>query len=267
MHPAHTLSDDLAEELSRIDRHAPLRNADVSWDGFDVEGYLEDNYSSLHDVDRTILRELSPYYAGIPAGSVERSLDVGTGPNLYPLMLASAASRRLEALDHSAANVAYLRRTVRSGAGPAWDPFWALCRSLNPALGTDLAAVLRRVSVRQASAFDLPVRSYGLASMFFVAESVTGDYDEFRQMCQRFAATVVPGGHLVAAFMAGMPGYCLSGQTLPAFPLDEYTLEVSMRPVTTDLRVWRLPADPTIPYQHDGVLLLTARRRGDRIGD
>jgi hypothetical protein len=262
--PAQT---DLVVDVPRIVAAPPRRNGDVAWDGFDVDGYLEDNYTCLHDMDRRILTELSPYYAGIPAGSVGRSLDLGTGPNLYPLMLAAAASRNLEALDHSAANVAYLRRTVRRGADPLWQPFWALCRSLNPALGQDLGAVLRTVRVHHASGFDLADRRYEMASMFFVAESVTGDSEEFAQMCRRFAATVVPGGHLVAAFMAGMPAYSLAGQTLPAFPLDEQTLEATMRPVTTGLRVWRLPADPTLPYDHDGVLLLTARRRGDRAGD
>lgn len=248
-------------------RPVPLRNGDVAWDGFDTGGYLADNYTSVHVVDRAIIAELSPYYAAIAPGSVGRSLDVGTGPNLYPLMLASAASRRLEALEYSAANVAYLRRTVRDGASADWAPFWSLCRSLNPALGRDLDSTIGRVSVRQGSAFALPERRYELASMFFVAESVTGDYHEFREMCHRLVRCVVPGGHLVAAFMAGMPSYHLSGQTLPSFPLDEGTLEMTLRPVTSALRVWRLPADPTIPYQHDGVLLMTASRRGDRVDD
>ena len=32
-----------------------------------------------------------------------------------------------------------------------------------------------------------------------------------------------------------------------------------MQPVTEHLRIWQLPADPGLPYHHDGVLLLTAQ--------
>lgn len=234
-------------------------NHDVAWDDFDTSEYVADNYATLHDFDRRIVTELSPYYRALPPGSLATSLDVGTGPNLYPLMLVAAASRRLQALDHSAANVTYLQQASREGAGQGWASFWQLCRQLNPALPADLDEVLRGVAVRQGNAFDLPAARYDLVSMFFVAESVTGDPEEFRQLCRRFAGAAVPGGHLVAAFMAGMPQYELGGEVLPSLPLTEDTLEAVMRPVTRDLYVQRLPPDATLPYQHDGVLLLTAR--------
>lgn len=238
-----------------------LHNSDVVWDRFDTAGYLADNYAVLHDFDRRIITALSPYYRALAAGSLASSLDIGTGPNLYPLMLAGAASRRLVALDHSASNVAYLERVSREGADPGWEPFWQLCRQLNDAQPDDLDDVLQRLTVRQGNALDLPPLNHDLVSMFFLAESVTGERDEFEELCRRFAQAAAPGGHLVAAFMAGMPHYHLGGETLPAFPLDERTLTAVMRPLTQDLHVRRLPADPTLPYEHDGVLLLTAGRR------
>ena len=96
--------------------------------------------------------------------------------------------------------------------------------------------------------------------MFFVAESVTGDRDEFEELCARFAGAAAQGAHLVAAFMAGMPQYELGGHTLPAFPLDQRILTAVMQPLARDLNVW-LPRDPHLPYEHDGVLLLTGRAR------
>lgn len=179
-------------------------------------------------------------------------------------MLAAAASRQLEALEHSAKNVAYLRQLSSRGADPQWTPFWLLCRQLNPALPTDLDDVLRLLTIQHGTAFDLPVSQYDLVSMFFVAESVTGDGDEFDELCRRFARAATPDGHLVAAFMAGMPSYELGGLTLPAYPVDEAALKLALQPWTRDLQVWRLPADPTLPYEHDGVLLLTARAPGAR---
>ena len=243
-----------------LDGAAPPRpNGDVAWDDFDTAGYVADNYATLHDLDVRIITDLSPYYRSLPPGSLRSSLDIGTGPNLYPLMLLAAASRRLESLERSAANVAYLRRMCREGPDPSWTPFWQLCRQLDPALPADLDEVLSGLTIRQGDALEAPLGQHDLVSMFFVAESVTGDREEFEQLSRRFAAAAAPGGHLVAAFMAGMPQYELGGVTLPSFCLDRQTLETVMRPVTRQLRIWQLPADRTLPYEHDGVLLLTAR--------
>ena len=244
----------------RPDRPPFLHNGDISWDRFDTDGYLADNYATMHAFDEGIIRALAPYYRSLAPRSLTRSLDVGTGPNLYPLMLAAAASRRLEALDHSAANVAHLCSVVQGGAAPSWQPFWALCRELVPDLPTDLDQVLRGVQVRQGAVQELPPASYDLVSMFFVAESVTGDREEFATLCAGFAAAAAPGGHLVAAFMAGMPSYRLGGRTWPSVPVDEADVARVLGPLIRDLRVWRLPPDPTLPYEHDGVLLATARQ-------
>ena len=238
---------------------SPSANGDVAWDDFDTASYLADNYATLHDFDRRIIATLSPYYRALGPGSLASSLDVGTGPNLYPLMLVAAASRRLEALERSARNVTYLQRARREGADPCWTPFWELCRRLDPALPADLDEVLRGLTIHHGDAADVPPGQHDLVSMFFMAESVTGGRDEFEWLAHRFARAAAPGGHLVAAFMAGMSQYELGGATLPSFPLDRHTLEAVMRPVTRELRIWKLPADPTLPYEHDGVLLLTAR--------
>lgn len=237
----------------------PVRNADVRWDEFDTPGYVADNYESLHDLDRQIITELSPYYAALPPGGLATTLDVGTGPNIYPLMLAAAASRRPGCVEPSAANRAYLNRLCERGPDACWLEFWRLCRELNPGLPDDLAQVLSGIAVRRGDAFTLPRARYDLVSMFFVAESVTGVREEFEEICRRFAAAAAPGGHLVAAFMAGMPSYELGGEVLPSHPIDEDALTGALRGLVEELDVRRLPPDPTLPYEHDGVLLLTAR--------
>ncbi|KAJ8136123.1 hypothetical protein OY671_010664, partial [Metschnikowia pulcherrima] len=172
-----------------------------------------------------------------PPGSLRSSSDIGTGPNVYPLMSVAAASRRLEASETSASNVAYLRRTCREGADPCWTPFWQLCRQLDPASPADLDGVSRGSTIHHGDASRVPSGQHDRVSMFFVAESVTGDRDEFEQRSRRFAAAAAPGGHSVAAYMAGMPQYESGGEISPSFPLDRHTSETVMRPVTRQSRI------------------------------
>ena len=106
-------------------------------------------------------------------------MEIGSGPNLYPLFLASGAARRIDAVDRSAAGLGYLRRQLTEGPDPIWEPFWQRCRALNPALPDTVEEALARVHVRHGDAFALAGSDYDLASMHFVAESVTEDPDEF----------------------------------------------------------------------------------------
>jgi hypothetical protein len=66
-----------------LDGAAPPRpNGDVAWDDFDTAGYVADNYATLHELDRRIIADLSPYYRALKPGSLRSSLDIGTGPNI-----------------------------------------------------------------------------------------------------------------------------------------------------------------------------------------
>ena len=100
------------------------------------------------------------------------------------------------------------------------------------------------------------------ASMHFVAESVTEDPDEFDEFCAAFVATVRPGGHLVAAFMENMGRYELGdGSRWPGIPVDGATVARVVGPLTEDLRISRIDADPGLPaYGYTGMVLMRARR-------
>jgi hypothetical protein len=191
-------------------------------------------------------------------------VEIGSGPNLYPLFLASGAARRIDAVDRSAAGLGYLRRQLAEGPDPIWEPFWQRCRALNPALPDTVEEALARVHVRHGDAFALAGSDYDLASMHFVAESVTEDPDEFEEFCAAFVATVRPGGHLVAAFMENMSRYELGdGSRWPGTPVDGAIVARVFGPLTEDLRVSRIDADPGLPeYGYTGMVLMRGRRRG-----
>ena len=240
----------------------PLRNADVDWDQWPVQDYLGEVYQELHPSDHDVIRHHAAFYRRIPPGDVRVSLELGAGPNLYPVMLAASVSPRIEVVEPSAASIAYLRRQLRDGADPSWLPFHERCRELLPALPVTLDEVLARVDIRRGTAADLVEGSYDLASMHFVAESVTEDPDEFARLCAAFARSVRPGGWLVATFMENMGRYQVGqGPQWPGYPVDRGIIETVFMPLVSELATTRTDFDTTGPdYGYTGMVMLTATR-------
>src|SRR5690349_6644876 len=126
---------------------AAVRNSDVDWARWPVDDYVAASYGWLHPADAAVIDHHAACYRRLAPGSVACSLELGAGPNLYPLMLAAAASRRIEAVEPSAANVRYLRRQLTQGPDAHWQPFYARCRAGNAALPVGLDEALSRVRV------------------------------------------------------------------------------------------------------------------------
>lgn len=239
------------------------RNADLDWNRWPVPTYLAENYRDLHASDDAVIVHHSAFYRAFPKGSLGRAVEIGAGPNLYPLFLASGAVRHIDAVDRSTAGLTYLRDQIARGPDPTWDKHWRRCRSLNPGLPLTAGRALGRVRAVHGDAFALAGSGYDLASMHFVAESITEDPDEFAEFCASFIATVKPGGHLIAAFMENMGRYQLGdGSQWPGVPVDAAALSRVFASSTEELRISRIDADPGLPeYGYTGMLLLQARRR------
>ncbi len=239
-----------------------IRNGDVDWTQWPVEDYVHENYGWLHPADAAVIDHHTACYRRLAPDSLSRSLELGAGPNLYPLMLATAASRRIEAVEPSAANVAYLRRQLAEGPDAHWLPFYARCRTGNPTLPDDPHQALSRVRVLRGSATALPPGRYDLASMNFVAESVTEDLAEFGELCHALVRAVRPGGQIIAAFMENMRRYAVgTDSSWPGVPVDQDVVRAVFAPWTAGLAISRIDVDPTLPnYGYTGMLLLTARR-------
>lgn len=247
------------------DGRGVLRNDDVDWDHWPVADYIAENYRELHPADAAVIDHHSVYLSRLAPETVDRSLELGAGPNLYPLMLVSACSRAIDAVEPSAASVAYLCRQLANGPDDHWLPFYDRSRALNPALPSDPRPGLARVRVRHERATSVVPDSYGLVSMHFVAEGVSDEYSEFAQVCRTFVGSARPGGHVIAAFMENLGAYTIAdGPRWPAFPVDAETVHDTFAPLTDDLRIERIDADPTLPdYGYTGMVLLTARRAED----
>jgi hypothetical protein len=238
-----------------------MRNGDVDWDLWPVTAYLNEIYRAVAPDDDAVLVHHSTFYRQLAPGSVARSLELGGGPNLYPLMLAAAVSRDIEVVEPSAASVAYLQTQLSDGPEDSWHLFYRRCRELQPQLPATLGEALDLVRVRHAAAADLTPGTYDLASMHFVAESATGDFDEFRSLCTAYARSVRPGGWLVAAFMENMGNYRIGdGPTWPGCPVDTAAVREVFEPLTSSLTIDRVDGAPTSEgYETTGMVLLTAR--------
>ncbi|MEU3067765.1 class I SAM-dependent methyltransferase [Streptomyces sp. NPDC006906] len=239
------------------------RNDDVDWDRWPVQDYLAENYRDLHPSDAAVIAHHSAVYRRIRKGGAARSVEFGAGPNLYPLLLASAASRRIDAVEASAAGVRYLLGQIARGPDASWEPFHSLCRELNPDVPPTPQESLSAVRVVHADVRSLEPGTYDIASMNFVAEGVTEDFTEFADFCGRFARSARPGGLLVAAFMENMPTYRIGpASRWPGCPVDSSVVTEVFAPLTDDLRVTRTGPDPSLPdYGDSGMVLLSAVRR------
>lgn len=242
---------------------ATWRNADAQWDDWPVEVYLTENYRQLHQSDAAVIEHHSAFYRSLAPASIGRSIEFGAGPNLYPLMLAAAASRRIDAVEYSLANATYLRRQLSDGADASWQAFYDRCRELNADLPARLAEALARVHVTHGDVRAVQPEGYDLASMNFVAESISEDRAEVASFCRAFIGSVRPGGYLVAAFMENMARYRLGdGSQWPGCATTSEDVSELFQPHTDELTVTRIDADPSLPaYGYTGMILLTARRR------
>ncbi|MEV7081142.1 class I SAM-dependent methyltransferase [Streptomyces sp. NPDC093516] len=234
-------------------------NDDVDWDRWPVADYLAENYREVHASDAAVMAHHAAFYRALPAGGIARAVEFGAGPNLYPLMLASAACRRIDAVEAGASNVAYLQDQICHRIDASWLPFHALCRRLDPRVPATPAGALAPVDIVHADARALPPGRYELGSMHFVAESVTEDFAEFADFCRAFVRAVAPGGYLVAAFMENMPTYRIGpASRWPGCPVGPATISEVFTPLTRDLHLTHIDPDPALPDHGDsGMVLLT----------
>jgi hypothetical protein len=217
--------------LSMTDVAEGVRNADAPWNRFSPEAYWQHNYSELLAEDQEIISLVSGFLtrAFMDCLPAERAVDVGSGTNLYPALLMLPWTEKILLTDFSAANVDWLRRNV-ADEGPVWNwgPFW---RKLEKAEGYKQVSEPRKqlreacageagfAGIEQKSVFRLPRARWNLGTMFFVAESITEDRNEFRAAIASFVGALTPGAPFATAFMAGSHGYPVAGTSFPALPI------------------------------------------------
>src|SRR5262245_24404119 len=218
-------------------------NASYDWSKFDVDSYLGHYYNEAHpDDDALCRRAAEALMRAAPLGAELEVIDVGTGPNLMPLLTALPRAGRLTAWEYADVNIAWLNEELR-GAEPRWQwqHYWRLVRE--SVAGGDrlpespLEALRGKVDVHQGSIFDLPQARWDAATMFFCAESITQRQDEFERACRCFAGAVRPGGTLVGAFLNRSDHYAVADYEFPGAQATRESVLAAFGEMITDATI------------------------------
>lgn len=243
-------------------------NEDFGWSNFDPQSYVDHYYADPHpDDDEVVRRTCAALMSGAAGRTDLEVLDVGTGPNLFPLLAALPVARTITAWEYAASNIAWLKQEVtRPELREPWLHFWEVARAAHAIASPDPAAPMAglraKLNAVQGSIFDLPVARWDAATMFFCAESITARQDEFETACARFAGAVRPGGMLAAAFLAGSRGYTVGNEDYPAVSVGPTELEAAFDRVAAEIRIERIgDREEEIRSGYSGMLFLTARAR------
>lgn len=226
-------------------------NRDYPWDEFSPEEYLKYNYADFREDDRQIVEIVSKFFieafaaAKLPHGA--RGIDVGTGANLYPALTMLPFCEEITLYEYSASNVAWLKAQHRQGWpswNGAWDKFWEdMCADGAYASIEDPKNELsRRAKIIQGDVLDLPVHErWDVGTMFFVAESITGKRNEFREAMDHFFAMLKPGSPFAMAFMEHSKGYHVGEQRFPATDIGENDVEDCLNDIADGVVIKHLP--------------------------
>src|SRR5260370_13795311 len=198
-----------------------IHNVDIAWDAFNPYDYYCRNYGFLLPEDRQIMRVAGNFLAEHFGNGhlARRAIDVGAGANLYPALLMLPWGQEITLADVAQSNVGWLSANVYEPPVPwPWQKFWDEISWL-PGY-RDLVEPEKILSTRsvveQRSVFELQQATWELGSMFFVADGMTEDADEFAAAVESFVRALRPGAPFVAAFMKNSQGYTGAGRDDPA---------------------------------------------------
>jgi hypothetical protein len=222
-----------------VEREPSLRNDAVEWSDFDADEYWKFNFSSVLPEDAEIIECASKFLIASceRTGRFKAAVDVGAGTNLYPGLLMLPWAERIVFTEYAADNIRWLRENLADTSGEwPWQPFWDLVA--HQPCYHDVEQPRRRLAaaheVGQVSIFDLPPRTYDLGSMFFVADGMTEDWEEFEAAVRAFLGSLAPGSPFLMAFMEGSTGYDVHGVRFPSVRVTLDSLEglLARLPVT-----------------------------------
>jgi hypothetical protein len=218
-----------------------LGNADFHWERFDPTAYMDHNYKILRADDQQILERVrdhfSTHFDSDHPGTQKSGLvgaDLGAGPNIYPALSMLPWAGEIRLIEHSPSNIDWLRGEVAS-YGRNWGPFWdVLCEQPAYAGVEEPRDKLKQVAtVVRGSLFEPHREEWDLATMFFVAESISFRRGEFAAAVDGFLDGLRLGAPFAAAFMERSTGYEVGVEHFPAVPVTRAEVKAALAARTT----------------------------------
>lgn len=237
-------------------------NSDFDWDQFNPQWYKGQNYDSLRTDDCQILEIVRDHFAKIEKRPGMRGIDVGPGSNLYPALAMLPFCESILLYEYSESNVEWLAEQVKR-YDPSWDQFWEVLCKERAYHEVDPNHRLPEVSkVVQGSIFDLPGdASWDLATMFFVAESLTSVEAEFFDAVRRFTDSVAPGGAFAIAFMRESLGYTVDGTRFPAVAINSSHVAQCFQNAPVDVAIREVELLEPFREGYGGMIVVTGTKR------
>ena len=233
--------------------------------GYDVESYLDLHYSKLLAPDEIIIVALAEFHAAVPLGG--HMVEIGAGPNLYPLLAAGPYRERIHVTDISPTALRYLRETITDGARQSiWRPFLDILEQ-SPIWASSREGLDQRLrancTFQECSVFDLPDNRYDVASSHFVVEALSDQRSRVEQACRKVISCLRPGGHFAVSVMLDSSGYTLDGVvTYRTVPLSAEDVVALFSEGSSNLDALLLDQPEHIIREgHSGMMLVTGQRK------
>jgi len=230
------------------------------WKNFNPETYIKHNYSNIHQEDKQIIRRLVKFYS--QHHLLKLGLDIGTGPNLYPLILMLPITKKIESIDFNRQNINYLKGQIMK-MNRNWKRFFNFIKKIYKQSGINLINSLKtKVIIKQGDIYQLAEEKYDLVSMFFCAESITNDYEKFSSVCNKLINSVKINGLIVAAFMENSSQFFVGKIRHKTYLVNIKCLKKIFSPRVKNLKIYKIHK-AKIPLRpgYTGILLLTAVRQ------
>ena len=237
-------------------------NDSCDWETFDATSYLNDNYLTSKPVDEVILSRLASFHRALGSGGT--CIEIGCGPNLYPVLAGLPHRDAIVLSDVSHSNLSYLESQIWSSLDPMWESWQRQLQRIDGAYGavTDVGKTLRKkCSLREMSVLDLPEAVFDCSSMHCVAESMTNDWAEFVEACKRSVRCLKPGGGFAVSLMLHSEGYSTGMAQFPAVPVSADAAVQCFASEASDLDYVVLDDERYhIREGHDGMIFISGTR-------
>lgn len=180
---------------------------------YDIQAYIDTYYSTPSPTDGQILVRLAEFHAALPSGGT--MIEVGAGPNLFPLLAAAPFRSAVLVTDISHRPLEYVRRQIDAPALDAnWCAFTQILASKDGRYDDpgEIVNRLRRIcSFGLMSVLDLPEGGWDCCSSHFVLHAISSSDADFELACGRVVRSVRPGGGFAVSLMLGSAEYALDG--------------------------------------------------------